>query len=502
MADFSQEKKYNYNWQYSKFKDIAISGSNVSQLANDAGYADTGSNIFYGDEIITGSLSVSGSIKSDGNLSVEGYTQYLPIDPIIDDSTVASYIYASSSTNDLYFVQNGDGYSNTTRLRWLEGNLYTGLLYGGLISTASAASFNISSGSGIIVNLNASLTADPSPTIQYVEWDNFTNQSLTYRTSAIQTYIGIDSNGSIVQQVNPFFDGEYNNFITLGTVIHQNLSTINATITYPNVAYGYKQRTYDFIKAFGPLKLSGYRLNTSSSLGLTVGSGSAFADGRNYQVDPNNPSYILDNGTAVSKIFRYYQSGSGFIQDTNAGLGYPGIDSVNYNPNGSGSLSTVSPSKFQVQRVFWYPNSATKGIVAYYGLQEYSTISEAELNYPNEEFIETPNTQQNAVFLGLIIVKGGADFTNTNNYKVIQSSLFRAAGTGGGGGGGGTITAPGGLDTYIQYNNSGSFGGVPTLTYDGSTLSATGSFTGSFDGNFIGTSSYALTASYINGGTF
>lgn len=36
-----------------------------------------------------------------------------------------------------------------------------------------------------------------------------------------------------------------------------------------------------------------------------------------------------------------------------------------------------------------------------------------------------------------------------------------------GGGGGGT---PGGSTTQIQYNNAGAFGGVPYITYDGSTL--------------------------------
>lgn len=54
---------------------------------------------------------------------------------------------------------------------------------------------------------------------------------------------------------------------------------------------------------------------------------------------------------------------------------------------------------------------------------------------------------------------------------------------------GGGATTPGGSDTQIQYNNASSFGGVPVLTYDGTTLRATGSFTGSFDG-------------LINGGTF
>lgn len=57
---------------------------------------------------------------------------------------------------------------------------------------------------------------------------------------------------------------------------------------------------------------------------------------------------------------------------------------------------------------------------------------------------------------------------------------------------------PGGLTTQIQYNNLNTFGGVPTLTYDGDTLRATGSF----NGNLTGTASFSSTSSYIDGGTF
>jgi hypothetical protein len=61
---------------------------------------------------------------------------------------------------------------------------------------------------------------------------------------------------------------------------------------------------------------------------------------------------------------------------------------------------------------------------------------------------------------------------------------------------------PGGETYQAQYNNSDAFGGIPTLTYDGETLRATGSFFG----DLTGTASYsenavsasnALTASFI-----
>lgn len=68
--------------------------------------------------------------------------------------------------------------------------------------------------------------------------------------------------------------------------------------------------------------------------------------------------------------------------------------------------------------------------------------------------------------------------------------------------GAGGSTTPGGSNTQIQYNNSNAFGGVPVLTYDGTTLRATGSFTGSLIGSLTGTASFATTASFaLNGGS-
>jgi hypothetical protein len=86
MADFSQEKKYNYNWENSKFKDVLFKGNKISNLVNDVGYitpagtalsssfASTSSyiNPLTQDVIITGSLKVSGSLTEIGNTILTG----------------------------------------------------------------------------------------------------------------------------------------------------------------------------------------------------------------------------------------------------------------------------------------------------------------------------------------------------------------------------------------------------------------------------------------------
>jgi len=62
-----------------------------------------------------------------------------------------------------------------------------------------------------------------------------------------------------------------------------------------------------------------------------------------------------------------------------------------------------------------------------------------------------------------------------------------------------TGTSPGGSSGQIQYNNSGSFGGVTNLTWNGAILNATGSFKGNLDGtaSYATNAGNALTASFV-----
>jgi len=479
---------------------LQSSGSNTFiGLNNLAGVSSlTGITTLSGSVYLSGSRNTNPTIKINGDIEHTGITKMIPISASIDSSISASYVYVDQSTNDLYFEQNGNGYANRTRLRWLEGNMYTGLLHGGLLSvTPGATTYNMSSGSGIVVTLNASIADDPYPTVRYVKWDNYVSQSLTFLTASIQTFVGIDPTGSIIQSNTPWTDGQYNTSISIGTVLHQNKATVNSAISYPNVAYGYKQRTYDFIKAFGPLKLSGFTLYPSSSLGLTVGGGTAFSDGRNYQNDPNNPSYITDLGTTVSKIFRYYQSGSEFVLDTSGSLGYTVIDPVNYNNNGTLTPvpGTGANRQWSIQRVFWYPNSATKGIVVYYGNATYETRTDAIANIEFETFNEVANTQQNAIYLAAVVIRNDGIFTDAETYSIRPGGIFRSVGGSGGGGSAATTRLIDLTDTAILTPTSGQ-----ALVYNSTLLKWVNSsyMSASISGNAdtATSSSYALTASY------
>ena len=154
FADNATSASYAFNSTSASFALTAISSSyarnsTTASFASTASYVNTlvqnvtitgslnisgsttqiGNNTLLGNTTLSGSIIISGSLgTSDPTVRIYGDTihnGYIRFDPVITNintSISASYIYVSGSTNDLYFSQNGNGYNNVTRLRWLEGN--------------------------------------------------------------------------------------------------------------------------------------------------------------------------------------------------------------------------------------------------------------------------------------------------------------------------------------------------------------------------------------------
>jgi hypothetical protein len=506
-------------------QDVLITGSlNITGPT-----VQTGDNTLIGNTILSGSITISGNTLITGSITalnatasfgyvsasfldvtgkqiIKGYAQFIPTSDIVPITVPGGYIYSSGSNGDLYFSQTNGVLNNTIKLRWLEGNMYSGLLYGGLITTQSSTVYQVSSGSGIIATMNVTLNTEPYPTVAYISWPNLSASIAPLSGSYDQSFISIEQTGStgkIYAQGTPYNDGQFNTLIPIGNVIHQNRSTINATATYPSVAYAWKQRTNDFIRAFGALKLSG--LNTivsgSSTGSILVTSGTSYAEGRNYTVDPDNPSYVIDSGSPASKIFRYYQSGSDWVYLTNGGAGYATIDPTQYSLNGVLTLvpGTGTNRRWTIQRVYYFPGGATKGIYVYYGNETYETEVEATANIPFEDFVEAPNTAASAILSSYLVVRNNADFTDATSYRIQQGGLFRSVG--GSGGGGAAITQT--LAGLSDVNISSPTGGQP-LVYNGTTLKwenasaltadLTGNATTATSASYASTASYALNA--------
>jgi len=460
------------------------------------------------------------NISSSGPVFVSGsnaYIQLLPVGTIsIPTNTTASYIYCSGSTNDLYFTQYAGPYTNTTRLRWLESNMYTGILFGGQISsTPGSTTFNIKSGSGLIVSMNATTGSDPYPTIKKVDWADYTNVPITYSGSAKITYVGLDNSGSIVQQTNAWGSTDINQWDTqihLGVVLTLSGSVSTGVFNSPQISYGYPQKTDDFTRAFGPLKISGHTLQASGSgLSIQKTGGTSFREGANYNINPSHPSTVVENAITASKIYRYYMSGSTAVIDTGVNnAGYTTLDITKYNNNGVlTSLAGSYNNQFTLQRVFWVPNSPTNAFLVYYGNAVYTTLLDAINAVNTEAFTEAPNTALNAIQLATIVIEGDStNLTTANKCTIVQAGLFRSVG---GIGSGGTTPVVTSLDSLSDVAIAGVTQG-DLLTYGNGTqwvnsktlvgnYTISGSLTTNDGVNIVNLSASAISASTITTST-
>jgi hypothetical protein len=501
-------------------------------------YATTGSNVFKGNQTITGSFLISGSTTQIGNNTLTGNTTLsgsiiitgsvnaqsdinlgglLRLDPATDPGATnltASFLFTSASNTatgfDLYYRQNG----NLVKFKWIEGMLNTGILYGGVL-TYSSSYFYLSAGSGIIVNHNATTGSEIAPIIDYVTWNDSTHSIAN--TGSQNTYVFIDTNGDLQQQTSFFTPEQYHDLLPIGRISHYGATGSLVTGVGNNIltAYDISQQLGQFTRAFGPLKISGFTITPQvGNLSLNIGSGTAYNLGGYYQDAPDLPSTYNSNTYLTSSVIRLYRSGSGFQFDNNGGAYYTTVDPLVYD-DGTGTLATVGSGNWSIQRVFVNPVTGRSHV--YYGQSTYTTYLNAVQSVATDDFVESEVTKNAYVFAGYLVMKGGAanddlSVGGTTN-AIIQAGLFRNSV----GGSGGATTAVSDLNDLSDVNISSPSNGQ-ALIYssgtwiNGTPISSSYALTSSFATTAVSasyfsgsvsnavtaiSSSYALTASYV-----
>ena len=309
-------------------------------------------------------------------------------------------------------------------------NMSTGILDGGVLGISGTNSFTITAGDGVVLDFNKeSAAAKPHPELKHISWAAQTivvSDLDGVNATDKQTWIYVDELGVVNQQSVPFTNTQYNFALPIGAVIH-NLGVVTFAKSFPRTAYGQQNQFGEFARLFGPMKKNGLEvLPIAGTVQLQRSAGTAYAPGRNYDTDPNNPSFVTDSAQNPCAIHRYYQDSAGdFIRDTNGGAGYTTIDNTLYD-DGTGTLATIGNNKFTIQRVYYFPNNPTT-LIVYYGRTIYDTLDAANTNLSSEPFTESKNTANQAVFLGyLLMEKGATDLSSTTNVRIIQAGIFRS----------------------------------------------------------------------------
>jgi len=361
---------------------------------------------------------------------------------------------ASPNTGDIFVFNqikwrwNGYAWDRHPRAEKFES---TGILFGGGITAAiGGTTFSVDAGIGQIVGYTAN-SYGIFPTLTEVTWGAFTGVTLNYLTTSEFTRLYIDENGELQQQTAAFDHTDPLNRIILGTISHIDRSTIALVTNKQNVAYDEFHRLYELFDTFGPIKKHGLNVSANgANLRLNRSSGEALVIGANYVNDFEEPDTVDLDAQTPAVIARIYRDGFGdFVYDTNGLSFYTDVDPTKYDDN-SGTLQTVNNNQWTIQRLYMFPNLSNV-IMSYYGRVIYNSYAGALAGVGDEVFSEAEITAKNAVFLGYLILRGGAaNLTLVADAKIIQSGFCRVSGGGGGAADGGGIVG----DYVISFNGA------------------------------------------------
>ena len=322
------------------------------------------------------------------------------------------------------------------------------------------------------------------------------------RENNFRILVKIDNTGTIYQQTGWFNQTQYEQAIPLGRVTHPNYISITGVGSNVQTTYDSDTQQNDFIRAFGPIKVSGFSITPQTgSLSFGFGSGIAYNLGGFYNQDPNSVSHYEAAGFATASIARAWRSGSGVYLDNNGGAFYTTVD-PDYWDDGTGVLNTMSTGDWQIQRVF--ANPVTGRVVVYYGQNTYTTLLNALQYLSTDSFEEGEFTAHSLLFIGYLVLKGQTNnLTDTANNRIINAGIFRniAGGSSGGGAVAQTlndlsdviITTPTNYQALV-YDSGNWINGTPLNATSASF--ATTATTASYVLNAV-SSSFASTASFV-----
>lgn len=359
----------------------------------------------------------------------------------------------------------------------------TGLINGGILSINGGdnTKFDLAAGAGYIVDNS---TNPEAPVVTKVVWPTRTGLTTPYRTTNSRTEILINSAANVVTQTT-VSQADMRDYIYIGKVIHNNLSTINAVNTLPHVAYNVALKSCDISKALGSINISGNAYSANgANLNINKTSGDIFRVGSNYVISKKLPN-IFTSAAATPVTFRYrYQNGSGGFTTTGTTTA---IDPNKYD-DGSGVLQSVPTNKYTIQRVYLY--AGTDNTYITYGQYTYNSLTEAKAAIPYEEPIIDPVTSDEGVLRCYLVVKEGTTALNNTTYNYFKTAGKLGEPMGGGAAGGDVVGPATSTDrAFAKFD-----GTTGKLLADGSNATLDDSGNATFNGKVIGRSNVVSIA--------
>lgn len=341
----------------------------------------------------------------------------------------------------------------------------TGLISGMQLSaTVPSTTYDIAAGTGLITNYS-----NPSNTtvtqIAYIGGTGLTPINLATEGTYV---VGLDKDNLIVEfNIAAITNQNRRDNILIGAYRTNGTNVIFLGDSPFNLGYDGIASHKDFIRdVIGPANIIGNDF-TANGANLTFdGTGGQFyIIASNFRIDPEVPdesTVAASSPTTFSHVYRQASPSTDLVTLPPTTL----VDPTMWD-DGSGTLQTVSVNDWTIQVIYIGPQNVKR--VAY-GQQVFNTLALAEdaLLTGALNFDEFPVLQNLVRRTFLIVRQDATDLSNVAQATFFQDGKFRT-GAISTVGGIPSITNPGGVDTDVQFNDAGTFGGDSNLQWNKTT---------------------------------
>jgi len=331
----------------------------------------------------------------------------------------------------------------------------TGVITGGVVTENTSTTFDISAGTGVILDYT-----DPTAiTKTLISWNAEIGVAIPDISKPF-TLLSVSANNTIgkVSRGTTTTPQENRSAIQLQAVIHNSGVQIdNITHSY-RPSFGVLDATLDYLEENGIINQGNLYKANGANVRLDRNSGTSTIPFINIIHDLQAPVTKTDNAEIAVLVTGTYQDGIGGMTLQAPVLD---LDTVNFD-NGSGTLAPLTNNYWVTHRLVFFSDGDVNGLQ--YGQNEYATSDDAINAIYTESFIASPLASSGSTTTYITLQEGETDFTN---------AIFTENKAGGGSGGAtptGVLTVSSGTDITVDntdpqnpiVNFTGSAGGSTT----------------------------------------
>ena len=295
-------------------------------------------------------------------------------------------------------------------------NISTSSEYGGeLTVNADPTKFDIAAGKIQIVD---SFTDPENPTFTTLEWTNQLGISVTDIGTQLITFVNVSDAGGgtpqFIQTATSQGTQESRSAVQLGVLVHENLTSITKTNSFPNWNRDTDLKILDLASALDRINIDNGNNYTANGANTQIdkSEGKMFAINANYGTDKADPNFIESaQETALTFLTVYGDSGT-VVGSSNT------IDTDNYNPLGEGGLVAIPSGLWTVHGILFSPDTGLT--IMHYGQYLYDSAKNALDSWRKEMYNIVPELAGVPVRAVIAVQKGATDFTDSDQAKFVD----------------------------------------------------------------------------------